>query len=167
MVDILDFSKFDGKGLIELYGELLAEMRNRGLIRSKNVVGDLGEYIVIDHYTRTKGLPKLQFAPPSTKNIDAISVDGDRYSIKCTTANTTGVFYGISKGAKFEDVKQVFEYLVIIQLDDKYRTELILEVDWKTFFEFKHWHSRMNAYNIIVTNKLIEASRVIYKKEDE
>lgn len=36
----------------------------------------------IDYYCKTRGLPKLQVAQPSTKNIDAISVNGDRYSIK-------------------------------------------------------------------------------------
>ena len=79
----MDFSKYSGVELIRIYGELLSKMREDGLIRSKNVTGDLGEYIVIDYYNKTRGLPKLQFAPPSTKNIDAISINGERYSIKC------------------------------------------------------------------------------------
>lgn len=70
----MDFSKYSGMELIKIYGELLSEMREDKLIRSKNVTGDLGEYIVVDYYTKTKGLPKLQFAPPSTKNIDAIKM---------------------------------------------------------------------------------------------
>ncbi|MCM1506638.1 MAG: hypothetical protein NC177_05825 [Ruminococcus flavefaciens] len=88
----MDFSNLSSIEIIKAYGELLREMYDRNLIRSKNVTGDLGEYIVIDYYNKTKGLPKLQFAPPSTKNIDAISVNGERYSIKCTTTNTTGAF---------------------------------------------------------------------------
>ncbi len=88
----MDFSKYTGIELIHIYGELLSQMRKENLICSKNVTGDIGEYIVVDHYTKTKGLPKLQFAPPSTKNIDAISVNGEMYLIKCTTTNTTGVF---------------------------------------------------------------------------
>lgn len=75
--------------LIASYGVVIDELKRRQIIRSKNVVGDLGEYIAIKHYCDTKGLPKLQAAPPSTKNIDAISVDGDRYSIKATTSSTT------------------------------------------------------------------------------
>lgn len=62
----MDFSKYSNMELIQIYGELLTKMQENGLIRSKNVTGDLGEYIVIDYYTKTKGLPKLQFAPPST-----------------------------------------------------------------------------------------------------
>lgn len=56
----MDFSKYTGIELIHIYGELLSQMRKENLIRSKNVTGDIGEYIVIDHYTKTKGLPKLQ-----------------------------------------------------------------------------------------------------------
>ena len=101
----MDFTKYSGRELIKIYGELLTKMREDGLIRSKNVTGDSGEYIVVDYYTKTKGLPKLQFAPPSTKNIDAISINGERYSIKCITTNTTSAFYGIEKDiAKLADI---------------------------------------------------------------
>ena len=36
-------------------------------------------------------------APVGTENIDAISRKGDRYSIKSTSSNTTGVFYGLER----------------------------------------------------------------------
>lgn len=114
----MDFSKYSGMELIQIYGELLSKMREDKLIRSKNVTVDLGEYIVVDYYTKTKGLPKLQFAPPSTKNIDAISVNGERYSIKCITTNTTGAFYGIEKNTDISDIKPLFEYVVIIKLNE-------------------------------------------------
>lgn len=161
----MDFSKYSGMELIQMYGQLLQQMREDGLIRSKNVTGDLGEYIVVDYYTKTKGLPKLQFAPPSTKNIDAISVNGERYTIKCITTNTTGAFYGIERDADISSVKPMFEYAVIIKLDQSYRPEFILELDWETFFKHKHWHSRIGAYNLLVTNSLIDDGKLIYKRE--
>lgn len=49
----MDFSQYKGTELIGLYSDLLCKMKKQGLIRSKNVVGDLGEYIVIDYYTKT------------------------------------------------------------------------------------------------------------------
>lgn len=161
----MDFSKYSGMELIRIYGELLSKMREDELIRSKNVTGDLGEYIVIDYYTKTKGLPKLQFAPPSTKNIDAISVNGERYSIKCTTTNTTGAFYGINKDADIASIKPLFEYVVVIKLDKNYQPEFILELNWETFFKHKHWHSRIGAYNLVITNSLIVDSKMVYKKD--
>ena len=161
----MDFSKYSGMELIRRYGELLSIMREDELIRSKNVTGDLGEYIVIDYYTKTKGLPKLQFAPPSTKNIDAISVNGERYSIKCTTTNTTGAFYGINKDADIASIKPLFEYVVVIKLDKNYQPEFILELNWETFFKHKHWHSRIGAYNLVITNSLIVDGKMVYKKD--
>ena len=161
----MDFSKYSGMELIRIYGELLSKMREDELIRSKNVTGDLGEYIVIDYYTKTKGLPKLQFAPPSTKNIDAISVNGERYSIKCTTTNTTGAFYGINKDADIASIKPLFEYVVVIKLDKNYQPEFILELNWETFFKHKHWHSRIGAYNLVITSSLIVDGKMVYKKD--
>ena len=160
----MDFSSIKGVELILTYGDLIKDMKRQKLIRSKNVVGDLGEFLVIDYYNKTKGLPNLQFAPPSTKNIDAISKNGERYSIKCTSTNTTGTFWGITKDCNISEVKQAFEYVVIIKLDDTFQPLLILEMDWETFFKHKNWHSRMNAYNLHITNSLINDSKILYKK---
>lgn len=160
----MDFSKLSGIELIKVYGELLSEMHAKNLIRSKNVTGDLGEYIVIDYYNKTKGLPKLQFAPPSTKNIDAISINGERYSIKCTTTNTTGAFFGLEKDVDYSNIRPLFEYVVVIELDTTYQAELILEIDWECFFKHMHWHSRVGAYNLIITKSLISDSKIIYQK---
>lgn len=159
----MDFSKYSGTELVQLYGELLKQMRTKDIIRSKNVTGDLGEYLVIEHYSATKGLPKLQFAPPSTKNIDAISIDGDRYSIKTTTGNITGAFYGIEKDAD-SSMRPLFEYVVIVKLDEMYQPELILELDWDAFFRHKHWHSRINAYNLILSKSLVDDGKIIYQR---
>ena len=51
--------------------------------------------MAVDYYINTSGLPNLQDAPTGTQNIDAISRDGNRYSIKSLTGSTTGVFYGL------------------------------------------------------------------------
>ena len=160
----MDFSNLSGVELIKVYSELLSEMYAKNLMRAKNVTGDLGEYIVIDYYNKTRGLPKLQFAPPSTKNIDAISVNGERYSIKCTTTNTTGVFFGIEKNVDYNNIRPLFEYVVVIKLDATYQAELILEIDWECFFKHKHWHSRVGAYHLMITKALISDSKVIYQK---
>ena len=162
----MDFSKYTGRELIAIYGELLEAMRAAHLIRSKNVTGDLGEYIAVDYYTRTKGLPRLQFAPPSTKNVDALSVDGERYSIKCTTTNTTGVFYGIGNDVTPQSIRPLFEHVIIVKLSDTYQPELIAELDWDTFLKYRHWHSRMKAYNLIITNALLQDAKIIFRKED-
>ncbi len=49
---------------------------------------------------------------------------------------------------------QKFEYVLICKFDEDYDLELILEIGWNTFLRNKHWHSRMQAWNLILTKKL-------------
>lgn len=149
--------------LINLYGNIIQELKSKRIIRSKNVVGDIGEYLAIDYYCKTPGLPRLQFAPPSTENIDAISTRGERYSIKSTTSSTTGVFYGVNSPESTEPQKQLFEYVVIVMLNDNYQLEKIIELDWASFLVHKKWHSRMKAWHLIVSKKMLADAKIIYE----
>jgi hypothetical protein len=93
---MIDLSKLADDELIQLYSILLKELKNRSIIRTKNIIGDLGEHLAIYHYNHTPGLPNLQAAPAGTQNVDAISRKGERYSIKSTSGNLTSVFYGLN-----------------------------------------------------------------------
>ena len=153
----MDLSKLTNAEITSLYGEIIKELKNRNIIRTKNICGDLGECLVINYYNTHANLPKLQEAPIGTKNIDAISREGERYSIKSTTTNTTGVFYGIE-----DRLQKKFEYVIICQLDESYSLKAIYELSWEKFFQLKHWHSRMKAWNIVISKKVIDNSTVIY-----
>lgn len=152
--------------LIKAYGGVIKELKSRNIIRTKNVVGDLGEFLAIEYYCKTKGLPKLQPAPPGTKNIDAISINGDRYSIKSTTGTTTSVFYGLNAPDSTEPEVQKFEFVIVVLFDENYVLKQINEVTWEQFLQYKKWHSRMTAWQMSVTNKLLENTRVIFKAEE-
>lgn len=158
----MNLSKLTRSELIALYGDVIQELKKQKVIRSKNVVGDIGEYLAINYYCKTPGLPKLQFAPPSTENIDAISIKGERYSIKSTTNNTTGVFYGLNPPKSDEPQRQLFEYAVIAVLNDSYQLTKIIELDWDTFLLHKKWHSRMNAWHLIISKKLLADAKIIF-----
>lgn len=153
--------------IIKLYSATIKELKRREVIRTNNVVGELGEHLAIEHYNNTPGLPNLMKAPIGTENIDALSRKGERYSIKSTSTTTTGVFYGLEeKGSLVEDV-QKFEYVIVCLFDDNYELHTILEMDWKTFLENKKWHSRMKAWNLAVTKKLKESCKIVYEKDIE
>ena len=49
----------------------------------------------------------------------------------------------------------MFEFLIIAILDENFVLNKILELDWDDFIKFKTWNSRMNNWNVTVTQKLI------------
>ena len=91
----MNLNQLNTTELINTYSEIIKLLKTRGVIRTKNLLGDLGEYLAIEHFNNTSKLSNLQAAPPGTQNTDAISRNGERYSIKSTTGNLTGVFYGL------------------------------------------------------------------------
>lgn len=149
----------DTNEIIRLYSMTIKELKRRKIIRTNNVLGELGEYLAIEIYNSTPGRPNLAAAPIGTENIDAISRKGDRYSIKSTSNNTTGVFYGLEAPDQ-----QKFEYVIICKFDDDYELQTVLEMDWETFLKNKHWHSRMHAWNLSLSKKLREQCKVVYEK---
>lgn len=82
---MIELANMDTSDIIKLYSKSIKELKNRGVIRTNNVVGELGEYLAIEFYNNTPSLPNLVAAPVGTENIDAISRKGDRYSIKSTS----------------------------------------------------------------------------------
>ena len=107
-------------------------------------------------------MAKLQRAPTGTKNVDALSTQGDRYSIKTITSKTTGSFYDLEpKGSDKED-KQVFEFLIIAILDENFVLSKILELNWEDFIFFKSWNKRMKNWNVVVTKKLLSDVKVVF-----
>ena len=161
----MDFEKLSDDELVQSYGSLLKELKRRGIIRSKNIVGDLGEYIAIRHYNTTPGLPKLQAAPPGTQNVDALSRTGDRYSIKSITGNVTGVFYGLPPKGSDETPEKKFEFVIIVVFNNDYTVKRIIELIWAQFLEFKRWHSRMNAWNVPINKEVLEKAKTIYSTD--
>ena len=158
-----ELDKLSNIDLIKHYSSIIELLKKRGIIRTKNIVGELGEYYAIEYYNNTSGLPKLQAAPPSTANIDAISVNGDRYSIKTITGKNkvTGVFYGLKDPKLGHKDIQKFEYLLIVILDDNYALSKIYVLTWIQFLKYKKWHSRMKAWNVGINQKLIDEAQVL------
>ena len=148
--------------IIDAYFKVVKELKDRNIIRSKNVIGDIGEYIVLSHYNSTPGLPNLQRAPKGTKNVDAISREGERYSIKATSIAKTGTFLGLNPPDSKEKDRRVFEYAVVVVFDADYVLRRIVEIDWDQFLQLKRWHSRVKAWNIPITAELDRVGKTIY-----
>jgi hypothetical protein len=140
--------------LISLRTRVETEMRRRNIDFS---VGDIGEQLVIDYFNSTPGLPNLMRAPRGTKNVDALSRNGDRYSIKTIwKAKKTGTVYP-DQDSK---TKQLFEFIVIAQLDEEWRLRALSQFTWRQFCSIRSWDKRMNAWYISCSTKLLQKSMV-------
>ena len=95
MDDIKNLKDSELIQLISPSSAAMKELKKRGILRTKNIVGELGEHYAIKYYNQIKGTPNLTLAPPGVKNIDALSRDGEIYSIKCISSlkGTTGSFW--------------------------------------------------------------------------
>jgi hypothetical protein len=146
-----------------LYADAEHKLKERGLVRTRNIVGERGEFLAIETYNSIKGLPNLQAAPEGTQNIDALSRKGERYSIKTITepGSTTGVFYGIEEKDDTNTPEKKFEYVIIVQLYKNYRPKRILELTWEQFLKYKKWHRTMRAWNLSITKSLLKEVKVI------
>lgn len=160
---MINLKELKTKELIELYPEILKELKERNVIRTKNIIGELGEYMAINYYCTHSNLPNLQAAPIGTQNIDAISKKGERYSIKSTSSTTTGVFYGLNPIGSNESDDKKFEYVIICLFDKTYSLHAIYELSWDVFIRHKKWHSRMNAWYLTVTKDLKSECNVIFE----
>ena len=161
----MNLSDLSTDELIDLYARIPETLKERGVIRTNNFLGDLGEYVAIQHYNGTPGLPNLQAAPAGTQNLDAISRNGERYSIKATRNNRTSAFYGLGDPKSKEIDKQKFEYVVIVQFFDNFRVRRILELTWTQFLQYKLWQSRIRAWYLGVSKKMISDTRIIVENE--
>ena len=133
------------------------ELRKRGLAYS---VGEFGELAAINYFNTTKGLPNLQAAPTGTKNIDALSRDGERYSIKTICkGRKTGTVYPDSSNPD----KQLFEFLLIVMLDPEWNLTAIYEFSWERFIEARSWDKRMRAWYVASSQRAFQIADIVYE----
>lgn len=71
-------------------------------------------------------------------------------------------FYGLNIPNDESPQDKFFEYLIIINLDDKYDLKQIIELTWEQFLKYKKWHSRMKAWNISIKRELLMEANIIY-----
>lgn len=155
-----DIRLLDDACLFELRTAIDREAKTRGI--SFNV-GEIGEKLVIGLFKDRPDLPVLAPAPTGTKNIDAISRNGDRYSIKTLQkSKKTGTIY---PDASDKD-RKLFEYILIVMIDYNFSIEKVIELTWEQFCLVRSWDIRMNAWYIARSQRALSAGRQIYPKSE-
>lgn len=146
--------------ILRLRASLDVEMRKRGIAFS---VGEMGEQLAVEYFKATSGLPNLQHAPTGTKNVDALSRNGDRYSIKTICkGKKTGTIYPDSENKD----KQLFEYLLIVRLSDSWTLKSIHQLTWNTFLKVRSWDKRMNAWYVAISGRALADASVIFETSE-
>jgi len=65
----MEIQKIDNNNLIALYSNCIKELKKRKIIRTKNITGELGEYIAVEFYKNNPNLPNLAFAETASSYI--------------------------------------------------------------------------------------------------
>jgi hypothetical protein len=150
-----EVGKLSDEKLLRLRARIDTEIRKRGL---KFNVGEVGESLAIAHFNATKNLPKLLRSPRGTKNVDALSREGERYSIKTVRdAKKTGTIYPDSVDRE----KQLFEHLLIVRLTQSLELEAIYRLSWVQFVQVRQWDRRMNAWYVGISRKSLAVGQAV------
>lgn len=149
---------------LEHYSRLMKRFRTLGVTRTNNFVGDLGETIAIEHYNATPHLPNLHAVKVGEKNIDCINDANERYSIKSSRTGMTGVFHGLNDPDSNMPQKQLFEYVIVVALNDDVTPQAIYELDWEAFMSLKKWNSSKRTWYLTISNELKRKARIIYEQ---
>jgi hypothetical protein len=155
----MDISSLSNQEVIDLYPAILSELKKRGIIRTNNLIGELGEYFVADIYKKTSSLPQLQLNLKSTRNIDATSSKGERYAIKSTSGSGTGVFASLPTQ---NDGIVYFEYLILVIFNKDYSLKEIYELTWTQFLKYRKIKPPENKWNLPITNEVKNIAKKVY-----
>ena len=140
------------KDLLVLYGDLMEELRKRGVIRSSNnPVADYAEYIV----ARKLGL-KLQTG--SNKGFDAKDRKGLRYQIKSRriTAHNKSLQLGVIRNLK----DRPFDILVAIIFNSDFSINKIYKIPFEVIKKHARFSKHQNGHILILRGKILQDSKV-------
>ncbi|MED3681822.1 DUF6998 domain-containing protein [Bacillus thuringiensis] len=147
---------------LKLYSYLMNMFKNKGVIRTNILVGDMGETVAIEHYNASDSLPNLQAVEVGMKHIDAINEKNERYSIKATSTKMTGVFNGLNDPDSDMPQVQLFEYVIVVIFNENISLKTMYELDWEAFMSLKKWNSSKRTWYLAITNELKRKSKIIY-----
>lgn len=148
-------SELSDSKLIASYGEIIAELRRREIVRTKNIVGDLGERYCVQHCN-------IELSETNKQDIDAVAANGDRYSVKSVSegsAKRTSAFHLEKEHCK-SDVR--FEFLLVVILSETMQLQNIYSYTWDQFWDLKSWSNTQKAYFLSLSKSNLGKGKVVY-----
>jgi len=165
----IDLSGVAGDGsisdaeLISGFATLMAAMRTRGIIRTKNVVGDLGEWYAKHIYSTLGPRGPIFLLKTNNRDVDAKDASGSTYSIKAASLSSTRTSaFNFSKDhvASY----RIFDYLVVVRVDDSFQLHSVYEFSWDKFWSLKRWNVRQKAWFLPLTKLAFASGSTVFSK---
>jgi hypothetical protein len=144
---IVDLSKLDDERLILLFGEVMAAMRERGIVRSaNNPIADIAERLVADHFHG-------ELAAPNEKGYDVLA-NGRRLQVKALrkTRHSRSNLSAIRS--------HDFDAIVAVVFESDMRLRELVEVPLEVVLDRQTWSETWKAHRLSVTNSLLADPRV-------
>lgn len=150
---MLNLRSLPEKELLQLYGSLMEELRQRRLVRSSNnTVSDYAEKIVCEKL-------KLSLQKKSSKGYDAINKKrGTKYQIKARrlTRHNKSRQLGVIRNLK----QKLFDYLIAVFFDELFNLIEIWRIPRETIPKYSRYSPHQNGHILVLTGEVLEDKTV-------
>lgn len=143
-----DFPDTSDAELIELYGRVMNEMQERGIVRSaNNPIADIAERIVADYYG-------VNPEPPNRKSFDIVASDGTTIQVKALRRTKSG-------RRNLSPLRSLdFDFLVAVLFEADMRPAGALLIPVDIVRSYMRWSKTWMAQCLSVTDRLQEDPQV-------
>jgi hypothetical protein len=146
---MIDLKNLEKRDLLQLYGRLMEELRQRELIRSSNnPVSDYAEKIVCEKL-------KLSIQGKSSKGYDAIDEkSGIKYQIKARrlTRHNKSRQLGVIRNID----QKLFDYLIAVIFDESFKPIEIWRIPRETIPKYARYSQHQNGHILVLAGKVLE-----------
>ncbi len=146
-------TRLTNRQVLELYADVLRELRTRGAVRStNNPVADLAERLC----AKTFGLTLVS---KSTAGFDAIGPDGTRYQIKARRVTPENSSTQLS--AIRELGKASFKYLLAVVFDERFRVRRAVRVHRNAVRTHARFSDHVNGHLLVIDGPVLKDKRTV------
>ncbi|HEX8753958.1 MAG TPA: hypothetical protein VF731_11125 [Solirubrobacterales bacterium] len=142
------FEEISDAELIELYGSVMEELRERGIVRSaNNPIADIAERIIADHYG-------VDPEPPNSKAYDVVAKDGTTIQVKALRRTK-------SSRRNLSPLRSLdFDYVAAVIFHADMQPIGAFLIPHEAVLDHMRWSKTWNAQCLSVTNLLQDDPRV-------
>ena len=137
MTKMLELESMNESELLELYSELMEELRRREVLRtSNNPVADYAEKVAVN-------VMKLHRAGKEERGYDALDTKGNKYQIKGRriTRHNNSRQLGVIRNLD----EKLFDFLIAVIFKEKFQVLEIWKIPYKFVKENSKWSEHQNG----------------------